>query len=64
MVVRVMIRIEKKNNKIIETSVLVNSRYEAEMSQLLIPIKLAQLLDLWPPRNGFEESKFEQLEYP
>ena len=58
MVERVRIRIEKKN-KVIETSALVNSGYEAETPQLLIPIKSAQLLDLWPPRNGFEETKFE-----
>jgi len=58
MVVRVRLRIIR-NSKIIETSALVNSGYEAETPQLLIPIKLAQLLELWPPKDYFEESEFE-----
>ena len=48
-----------KNSKIVETSALANSGYEAETPQLLVPIKLAQLLELWPPGRGVEESEYE-----
>jgi len=58
MVVRVRLRITK-NSKIVETSALANSGYEAETPQLLVPIKLAQLLGLWPPGRGIEESEYE-----
>lgn len=58
MVVRVRLRITR-NSKVVETAALANSGYEAETPQLLIPIKLAQELGLWPPREGFEESEFE-----
>ena len=58
MVVRVRLRIVR-NGRIVETSVLANSGYEAETPQLLVPIKLAQLLELWPPGEGIEESEYE-----
>lgn len=58
MVVRVRLRIVK-NDKVIETSALANSGYEAETPQLLIPIKLAQILNLWPPKTSFEETEYE-----
>ncbi len=57
MVVRVRLRI-RRNDKVIDTSALANSGYEAETPQLLIPIKLAQLLNLWPPK-GESETVFE-----
>ncbi len=41
MVVRVRLRI-KSDDKVIETSALVNSGYETETPQLLIPMKLAE----------------------
>jgi len=58
MVVRVKLRIIK-GEKVIETSALANSGYETETPQLLIPIRLAQLLELWPPKDEAEESEFE-----
>ena len=58
MVVRVRLRIER-NGRCIETSALANSGYEAETPQLLIPIRLAEQLDLWPPRGAIEESEFD-----
>lgn len=58
MVVRVRIRIVR-NNIVIETSALASSGYEAETSQLLIPIKLAELLNLWPPTLDLDESTYE-----
>lgn len=57
MVVRVRLRI-RRNDKVIDTSALANSGYEAETPQLLIPIKLARLLNLWPPK-GESETVFE-----
>jgi len=58
MVVRVRLRIVGGGGAV-ETSALANSGYEAETLQLLIPIKLAQVLGLWPPKAGIEESEFE-----
>lgn len=58
MVVRVRLRIVREDI-VVETSALVNSGYEAETPQLLIPIKLAQILGLWPPKTGFEETEYE-----
>lgn len=48
-----------KDEIVIETSALANSGYEAETPQLLVPVKLAELLKLWPPKEGIEESEFE-----
>ena len=48
MVVRVKVRIER-SGKVVETSALANSGYEAETPQLLIPIPLAETLGLWLP---------------
>jgi len=58
MVIRVRLRI-KRDGKVVETSALANSGYEAETPQLLIPIKLAQVIGLWPPKPDFEETEFE-----
>jgi len=58
MVVRIKLRIVR-DGKVIETSALANSGYETETPQLLIPIRLAQLLELWPPKGEVEESEFE-----
>ena len=50
MVVRVKLRIKSRyGGASEETSALVNSGYEAESSQLLIPRVLAAKLGLWPP---------------
>lgn len=48
--VRIKLRIKcLKTNREITTSALVNSGFEAETPQLLIPRKLALELGLWPP---------------
>lgn len=49
MAVRVKLRIISKSGKEVVTSALVNSGFEAETPQLLIPKSLAVSLDLWPP---------------
>lgn len=50
MAVRVKIRIKStRSNREIITSALVNSGFEAETPQLLIPRRLALELGLWPP---------------
>ena len=50
MVVRIKLRIRSlKADKEIFTSALVNSGFEAETPQLLIPRRLAVELGLWPP---------------
>jgi len=55
--VRVRVRIVR-DDVVVETSALANSGYESETPQLLIPVRLAELLKLWPPREA-EESVFE-----
>ncbi len=50
MAVRVKLRIRSlKSNEEVITSALVNSGFEAETPQLLIPRRLAVKLGLWPP---------------
>jgi len=50
MVVRVRLRVKSlRVSREITTSALVNSGYEAETPQLLIPRRLAVELGLWPP---------------
>ena len=46
--VRVKIRIVLKNGKSLETVALVNTGFEAPVAQLLIPVKAAEQLGLWP----------------
>jgi hypothetical protein len=48
-VVRVKLRIVSKSGKEFTTSALVNSGFEAETPQLLLPRSLAYELGLWPP---------------
>ena len=50
MACRVRIRL-KRGNKIIETSALVNSGFETDAPDIVIPVELAKRLDLWPPRE-------------
>jgi hypothetical protein len=47
--VRVKLRITSVSGKEVITSALVNSGFEAETPQLLIPRSLARELGLWPP---------------
>jgi len=50
MAVRIRIKIKAKHsNKEVFSSALVNSGFETEKPQLLIPIKLAKAIDIWPP---------------
>lgn len=49
MAVRVKLRIVSKSGAEAVTSALVNSGFEAETPQLLIPRSLASMLNLWPP---------------
>lgn len=58
MVVRVRLKIVK-DERTIETSALANSGYEAETPQILIPIKLAQVMRIWPPSPGLEETEYD-----
>lgn len=58
MAVRVRLRIAR-GDRAVETSALVNSGYEAETPQLLVPVGLARELGLWPPGAGCEETEYE-----
>lgn len=49
MAVRVKLRIVSRSGAEAVTSALVNSGFEAETPQLLIPRTLASILNLWPP---------------
>ncbi|OYT47307.1 MAG: hypothetical protein B6U85_05610 [Desulfurococcales archaeon ex4484_42] len=54
MAVRVKLRIRSRvTSRSIEASALVNSGYETIKPQLLVPVKVAELLGLWPsiPRH-------------
>jgi hypothetical protein len=53
-----------KNSKEIETNALANSGYESETPQILVPIKLAEELGLWPSTINLEESVFESAGGP
>lgn len=48
MPVRIKIKIETNDREII-TSALINSGYEADRPEVLIPLRLAQELNLWSP---------------
>lgn len=49
MAVRVKLRIRSRHGKEVVSSALVNSGFEAETPQLLLPRRLAAELGLWPP---------------
>ena len=57
MVVRVRVRIVGSGGSL-ETVALANSGYEAETPQIMVPVKLARLLGLWPP-EGLEETEYD-----
>jgi len=48
MAVRVRLKINA-GDKVLLTSALVNSGFETEKPQLMVPVKLAKELGLWPP---------------
>jgi hypothetical protein len=54
MAVRVRLRILRGDN-VVETVALVNSGYEADSPQLMIPVHLAKVLGLWPPSSDARE---------
>ncbi len=49
MAVRVKLKIKSKSGKEVFSSALVNSGFETEKPQLLIPIQLAKSINIWPP---------------
>ncbi|RLI41555.1 hypothetical protein DRO59_06635 [Candidatus Bathyarchaeota archaeon] len=49
--VRVRIRI-KSSKEEIETPALVNTGFETEQPEILLPVKLAEKLGLYPPDHG------------
>ena len=58
LVVRVRMKLVREGREV-ETSSLANSGYESETPQILIPIKVAELLALWPPTKDIGGSVFE-----
>ncbi len=55
MAVRVKLRLEaRRGGRAAETSALVNTGFEADTPQLLVPRRLASELGLWsPPEDAF-----------
>ncbi len=49
MPVRIKLRIKSDSGKVIVTSAIINSGYEVDQPELLIPLRLAEKLDLWKP---------------
>ncbi|ABW01604.1 hypothetical protein [Caldivirga maquilingensis] len=49
MAVRVRVRLRSSGSIEVSTSALVNTGFETERPQVLIPINLAKVLKLWPP---------------
>ena len=58
MAVRLRIRI-KTSDREAEAIALINSGYEADTPQLLIPVKLARELGYWPPPEASIEAIFD-----
>jgi hypothetical protein len=55
MAVRVRVRISL-GDRSLETIALVNTGYEAETPQILVPIPAAEALGAWPPQGAFEST--------
>jgi hypothetical protein len=55
MAVRVRVRISA-GDRSLETIALVNTGYEAETPQILVPIPAAEALGAWPPQGAFEST--------
>jgi len=50
MALRIKLKVKaKSSNKLVETAALVKTGFETEKPQLLIPLRLAKELELWPP---------------
>ena len=58
MAVRVKLKLTR-NNRAVEVAALINSGYEADSPQLIVPIQLARQLDLWPPPPNARELTFD-----
>lgn len=58
MAVRVRLRLSRED-KVIDAVALVNSGYEADSPQLMVPIEVARGLGLWPPPPSAREEVFE-----
>jgi hypothetical protein len=58
MAVRVRLRVEA-GGRVREVVALVNSGYEADTPQLMVPIGLARELGLWPPPPDAREELFD-----
>ena len=58
MAVRIKLKVERQS-KSLEAIALINSGYEADSPQLMIPIALARELGLWPPPPTAYEETFE-----
>ena len=58
MAVRVRLRLER-GTRSLEVVALVNSGYEADTPQLMVPISIARELGLWPPPPEAREDIFE-----
>jgi len=56
--VRVRLRVER-GGRYVEAVALINSGYEADSPQLMIPIALARELGLWPPPPTAREEVFD-----
>ena len=51
MVCRVKVRVRVKD-KVVETKALVNSGFEADAPDIVIPTNIAKQLSLWPPQTN------------
>ncbi len=58
MAVRVRLRIMREDRRL-DVVALLNSGYEADSPQLMIPVDLARVLGLWPPPPLAREEVFE-----
>jgi hypothetical protein len=56
--VRVRLRVSRGGSGV-EVVALVNSGYEADSPQLMVPVALAKVLGLWPPPPDSREEVFE-----
>ena len=50
MACRVKVRL-KRGEKVIETSALVNSGFETDAPDIVVPVEVAKRLNLWPPKE-------------
>jgi hypothetical protein len=48
------VRIRLSTDKAVETSALVNSGFESDDPDVVIPVELARRLNLWPPHPNSE----------